>query len=79
MPGVFIAQAAQPSLKLKQLPPFYAFSAAFRIKLMSVTRTLHFWVGSSLAIGIFTAAKAGIPAAAGLVCPAVDNRARFRP
>src|ERR1700726_4747732 len=47
MSGVFIAEAAQPSLKRQQLPPFYAFSAGFRIKLMSVARTLHFW-GSKL-------------------------------
>jgi hypothetical protein len=40
--GVFNAEADQPSLKQKQLPTFYAFSAAFRIMLMSVARTLHF-------------------------------------
>jgi len=34
---------------------------------------------SSLDSDIFLAAGAGIPTAAGLVCPAVDNRARFRP
>jgi hypothetical protein len=42
MPGVFIAEANQPSLKLKQLLTFYAFSAQFGIMLMSVARTLHF-------------------------------------
>src|SRR3984957_4782138 len=47
MPGVFIAEAAQPSLKLKQLPTFYAFSAGLGIMLMSVARRLHFW-GSKL-------------------------------
>jgi hypothetical protein len=42
MTGVFNAEADQPSLKLKQLPTFYAFSAGFGIMLMSVARTLHF-------------------------------------
>src|SRR6202044_471214 len=43
MIGVFNVEADQPSLKRQQLPTFYAFSAGFRIKLMSVARTLHFW------------------------------------
>jgi hypothetical protein len=42
MPGVFYAEADQPSLKREQLPPFYAFSGGFRIMLTGVARTLHF-------------------------------------
>jgi hypothetical protein len=36
MPGVFNAEVDQPSLKLKQLPTFYAFSAGFHIMLVGV-------------------------------------------
>jgi hypothetical protein len=38
-----MGEADQPSLKLKQLPTFYAFWAGFGIMLTSVARTLHFW------------------------------------
>jgi hypothetical protein len=42
MPKFSMTEADQPSLKRKQLPTFYAFSAGFRIMLTGVARTLHF-------------------------------------
>jgi hypothetical protein len=42
MPGVFILEAAQPSLKLKQLPPFYAFWVFSNALSGTVAQEIHF-------------------------------------